>query len=55
MLQALDPHSSYMNEEVFKEMQELILLGTFGGLGIEITTDKGFIKIISPIDDTPAQ
>ena len=53
MLQALDPHSSYMNEEVFKEMQE-DTSGTFGGLGIEITTDKGFIKIISPIDDTPA-
>ena len=53
MLQALDPHSSYMNEEVFKEMQ-MDTSGTFGGLGIEITTDKGFIKIISPIDDTPA-
>ena len=53
MLQALDPHSSYMNEEVFKEMKE-DTSGTFGGLGIEITTDKGFIKIISPIDDTPA-
>ena len=53
MLQALDPHSSYMNEEVFKEMQQ-DTSGTFGGLGIEITTDKGFIKIISPIDDTPA-
>ena len=53
MLQALDPHSSYMNEEVFKEMQE-DTSGTFGGLGIEITTDNGFIKIISPIDDTPA-
>jgi carboxyl-terminal processing protease len=53
MLQALDPHSSYMNEEVFKEMQ-VDTSGSFGGLGIEITTDKGFIKIISPIDDTPA-
>ena len=53
MLQALDPHSSYMNEEVYKEMQ-MDTSGTFGGLGIEITTDKGFIKIISPIDDTPA-
>ena len=53
MLQALDPHSRYMNEEVYKEMQ-MDTSGTFGGLGIEITTDKGFIKIISPIDDTPA-
>ena len=53
MLQALDPHSSYMNEEVFKEMQ-VDTSGSFGGLGIEITTDKGFIKIISPIDDPPA-
>ncbi len=54
MLQALDPHSSYMNEEVYKEMQ-IDTAGSFGGLGIEITTDKGFIKIVSPIDDTPAQ
>ena len=54
MLQALDPHSSYMNEEVYKEMQ-IDTSGSFGGLGIEITTDKSFIKIVSPIDDTPAQ
>ena len=54
MLQALDPHSSYMNEEVYKEMQ-IDTSGSFGGLGLEITTDKGFIKIVSPIDDTPAQ
>ena len=54
MLQALDPHSSYMNEEVYKEMQ-IDTSGSFGGFGIEITTDKGFIKIVSPIDDTPAQ
>jgi carboxyl-terminal processing protease len=54
MLQALDPHSSYMNEEVYKEMQ-VETAGAFGGLGIEITTDKSFIKIVSPIDDTPAQ
>jgi carboxyl-terminal processing protease len=43
-----------MNEEVYKEMQ-IDTSGSFGGLGIEITTDKGFIKIVSPIDDTPAQ
>ena len=54
MLQALDPHSSYMNEEVYREMQ-IDTSGSFGGLGIEITTDKSFIKIVSPIDDTPAQ
>ena len=54
MLQALDPHSCYMNEEVYKEMQ-VDTAGAFGGLGIEITTDKSFIKIVSPIDDTPAQ
>ena len=54
MLQALAPHSSYMNEEVYKEMQ-IDTSGSFGGLGIEITTDKSFIKIVSPIDDTPAQ
>ena len=54
MLQALDPHSSFMNEEVYKEMQ-VDTAGAFGGLGIEITTDKSFIKVVSPIDDTPAQ
>ncbi|MAV82353.1 MAG: peptidase S41 [Pelagibacteraceae bacterium] len=54
MLNALDPHSSFMNEEIYKEMQ-IDTAGAFGGLGIEITMDKGFIKIISPIDDTPAQ
>jgi carboxyl-terminal processing protease len=43
-----------MNEEVYKEMQ-VDTAGAFGGLGIEITTDKSFIKIVSPIDDTPAQ
>jgi len=54
MLQALDPHSSFMSEEVYKEMQ-VDTAGAFGGLGIEITTDKSFIKVVSPIDDTPAQ
>ena len=53
MLQALDPHSGFMNEESYKEMQ-IDTSGAFGGLGIEITTDKGFVKIVSPIDDTPA-
>ena len=54
MLNALDPHSSFMSEELFKEMQ-IDTAGAFGGLGIEITMEQGFIKIISPIDDTPAQ
>ena len=45
MLQALDPHSSYMNEEVYKEMQ-VDSAGAFCGLGIDITTDKSFIKIV---------
>ena len=48
MLQALDPHSSFMSEEIYKEMQ-MDTSGSFGGLGIEITTDKGFIKVVSPI------
>ena len=53
MLTGLDPHSGYMNEEVWQEMQ-VDTQGKFGGLGIEITMDEGFVKVISPIDDTPA-
>ena len=53
MLSSLDPHSGYMNEEVYKEMQ-IDTSGEFGGLGIQITMEEGFVKIISPIDDTPA-
>lgn len=53
MLTALDPHSSYLNEEDFKYMNEQTQ-GKFGGLGIEITMDNSVVKIISPIDDTPA-
>ena len=53
MLSGLDPHSGYMNEETYQEMQ-VDTSGKFGGLGIQITMDEGFIKIISPIDDTPA-
>ena len=53
MLTGLDPHSSYMNEKVWDEMQ-LDTRGKFGGLGIEITMEEGFIKVISPIEDTPA-
>ena len=53
MLTGLDPHSSYLNEEVWQEMQT-DTKGKFGGLGIEITMEEGFIKVISPIEDTPA-
>ena len=53
MLTGLDPHSGYMNEEVWEEMQ-MDTKGKFGGLGIEITMDEGLVKVISPIEDTPA-
>jgi carboxyl-terminal processing protease len=53
MLTSLDPHSGYMNEKAFKEMQ-VQTKGEFGGLGIEVTMDNGLVKVISPIDDTPA-
>ena len=53
MLTGLDPHSGYMNEELWEEMQ-MDTRGKFGGLGIEITMEDGFVKVISPIEDTPA-
>ncbi len=53
MLTGLDPHSGYMNEEIWDEMQR-DTKGKFGGLGIEITMEEGFVKVISPIEDTPA-
>ena len=53
MLSSLDPHSSYMNAESYREMG-VRTRGKFGGLGIEVTMDKGVIKVVSPIDDTPA-
>ena len=53
MLTGLDPHSGYMNEEIWQEMQ-MDTQGKFGGLGIEITMEEGFVKVISPIDDSPA-
>ena len=53
MLSGLDPHSGYMDEEIWEEMQ-MDTRGKFGGLGIEITMEEGFIKVISPIEDTPA-
>jgi carboxyl-terminal processing protease len=53
MLQHLDPHSSYLNEDNFRDMQ-VQTRGEFGGLGIEVTMEQGFVKVVSPIDDTPA-
>jgi len=53
MLTALDPHSSYMNAKDFQDMQVQVE-GQFGGLGIEVTMENGVIKVVSPIDDTPA-
>jgi len=53
MLTSLDPHSSYMNAKRFQEMQ-VNTRGEFGGLGIQVTMEGGFVKVISPIDDTPA-
>jgi carboxyl-terminal processing protease len=54
MLVGLDPHSAYLNTEEFKELTESTT-GEFGGLGIEVTMENGFVKVVSPIDDTPAQ
>lgn len=53
MLSGLDPHSSYLDPEAFKEMQ-VGTQGEFGGLGIEVGMEDGFVKVISPIEDTPA-
>ena len=53
MLTGLDPHSAYLDQEAFKEMQ-VGTQGEFGGLGIEVGMEDGFVKVISPIDDTPA-
>ncbi|MGH1376870.1 MAG: S41 family peptidase [Alphaproteobacteria bacterium] len=53
MLSDLDPHSSYLTEEKFKDMR-VDTKGEFGGLGIEVTMDNGLVKVVSPIDDTPA-
>lgn len=54
MLSGLDPHSSYLDQEQFKELQ-VGTSGEFGGLGIEVGMEDGFVKVIAPIDDTPAQ
>jgi len=53
MLTGLDPHSGYLDEKNWEDMQ-LDTKGKFGGLGIEITMEEGFIKVVSPIEDTPA-
>jgi len=53
LLQSLDPYSAYMSPEIFEEMQTETS-GEFGGLGIEVSMEAGVVKIISPIDDTPA-
>jgi carboxyl-terminal processing protease len=53
MLTSLDPHSSYMDAKAFNDMQ-VQTRGEFGGLGIEVTQENGFIKVVTPIDDTPA-
>ena len=53
MLAGLDPHSTYLDLKDFKELREGTS-GEFGGLGIEVTMEDGFVKVVSPIDDTPA-
>ncbi len=54
MLSGLDPHSTYLGPDAFKELQ-VGTSGQFGGLGIEVSMEDGFVKVIAPIDDTPAQ
>jgi len=54
MLNGLDPHSAYLNTEEFNELR-IGTTGEFGGLGIEVGMEDGFVKVVSPIDDTPAQ
>ena len=53
MVTALDPHSRYMNEKAWRDMQETTS-GEFGGLGIEVTMENGLVKVVAPMDDTPA-
>ncbi|GAB4350742.1 MAG: proteolytic complex protein CptA [Gammaproteobacteria bacterium] len=54
MLAGLDPHSTYLNQDAYKELR-IGTTGEFGGLGIEVGMEDGFVKVVSPIDDTPAQ
>ena len=53
MLSSLDPHSTYLNYDELNELK-VQTKGEFGGLGIEVTLENGFVKVIAPIDDTPA-
>src|SRR5690606_33021756 len=53
MLTGLDPHSAYLDQDAFKELQ-VGTQGEFGGLGIEVGMEEGFVKVVSPIEDTPA-
>ena len=53
MLASLDPHSAYLDQDEFKDLQ-VGTTGKFGGLGIEVTMEDGFVKVVAPIDDTPA-
>src|SRR3546814_5103084 len=53
MLAGLDPHSAYLDEDEFKDMN-VITTGKFGGLGIDVQMQDGFVRVVSPIDDTPA-
>ena len=53
MLNGLDPHSSYLDPKNFRDMQ-IQTRGEFGGLGIEVTMEDGLVKVVAPIDDTPA-
>ncbi len=53
MLTGLDPHSTYLDADAFKELQDTTQ-GAFGGLGIEVGMEDGLVKVVSPIEDTPA-
>lgn len=53
MLASLDPHSNYLNTSEFKDLREQTA-GSYGGLGLEVTTEEGAVKVITPMDDTPA-
>lgn len=54
MLDGLDPHSAYLSRDEYKELS-ISTSGKFGGLGIEVTTENGFVRVVAPIDDTPAK
>jgi carboxyl-terminal processing protease len=53
MLTGLDPHSAFLDQEAYKDLQ-VGTQGEFGGLGIEVATEEGFVKVVAPIEDTPA-